>query len=245
MCRGNIEELTTEVESCASQKRGYVVVTAWLGCGCSRGVPDLNTLSEERNRDCEEALLMDILGFVGVISESERSELYGQTERLCCGCGGTAVEQKSLERVTLQSRTRPIGAIKMMDPLQPPDGSAPVAHPPLRMTEKSGNGGGAAREKVFVSKASGTRDGVHDQRPLHHTQRPHTHNLSDSILLSPSTSFLPPPTLSLVPPSSPLIPRCFISLARKIGRLPFATPGSPGCKGSRRDSVGAFLYNLL
>ncbi|KFY09739.1 hypothetical protein V492_05370 [Pseudogymnoascus sp. VKM F-4246] len=30
-----------------------------------------------------------------------------------------------------------------------------------------------------------------------------------------------------------------------IGRLPFATPGSPGCKGSRRDSVGAFLYNLL
>jgi hypothetical protein len=74
---------------------------------------------------------MDILGFVGVISESERSELYGQTERLCCGCGGTAVEQKSLERVTLQSRTRPIGAVKMMDPLQPPDGSAPVAHPPL------------------------------------------------------------------------------------------------------------------
>ncbi|KFX88625.1 hypothetical protein O988_08958 [Pseudogymnoascus sp. VKM F-3808] len=77
------------------------------------------------------------------------------------------------------------------------------------------------------------------------TPNVHTRTTSPTRSSSLSTSFLPPPTLSLVPPSSPLIPRCFISLARKIGRLPFATPGSPGCKGSRPDSVGAFLYNLL
>lgn len=84
--------------------------------------------------------------------------------------------------------------------------------------------------------------GVHDQRPLHHTQRPHTHNLSTrSSSLSTSTSHLPPLSL-LSPPSSPLSLVVLFPWA-EIGHLPFATPGSPGCKGSRRDSVGAFLYN--
>ena len=62
-----------------------------------------------------------------------------------------------------------------------------------------------------------------------------------SSSLSTSTSHLPPLSLSFRR-SSPL-PLVVLFPWGEIGRLPFATPGSPGCKGSRRDSVGAFLYN--
>lgn len=64
----------------------------------------------------------------------------------------------------------------------------------------------------------------------------------DSILFA-LYLYLPPPTsLSLIPALFTSISHCLFPWG-EIGRLPFATPGSPGCKGSRRDRVGAFLYN--
>ncbi|KFY89455.1 hypothetical protein V498_06444 [Pseudogymnoascus sp. VKM F-4517 (FW-2822)] len=180
----------TEVESARVRSVEMAWVTAWLGGGCIRGVPD-SAHGEDPSKPETERVRTPLIDILGTASLGLPF------------CASTPPKSHSS-----------------------PSPSHSVAH--------------------YWSFAEGgsPETGVHDQRPLHHTQRPHTHNLSTrSSSLSTSTSLLPPLSL-LSPPSSPLSLVVLFPWA-EIGRLPFATPGSPGCKGSRRDSVGAFLYNLL
>lgn len=71
------------------------------------------------------------------------------------------------------------------------------------------------------------------------TPNVHTRTTSRTRSSSLSTSTLPPLSLSFRRSSPPSLVVLFPW--GEIGRLPFATPGSPGCKGSRRDSVEAFF----